>query len=575
MNKFLLTSLSVLTLAACINDVEDVQEPNTDSNYKTVYLPIQFVATGANVTRAGDASQEGTVAGSTESSFTTTNNLELYFYDEKGTDFDFLAKEGLNVVEDKGISLTWTKKDDNTFVSNYVLTLRMDENNIRPTQVVAVLNPHNVHDAEALEDESLDVFRKNVLKNSDHYSEAKDENGNIQEDMFTMTNSVYQDADGTIVYASPIDSDNFIESDTYNSMTDDEHLANAVPIYLERVVAKVTMEYNDQNFTEGADANAGTFTQKTSVSGADDGNYANGGAVTAVAKVMGWTIFNTLDRTYLEKSLDGFSATWTWNSSDLHRSYWSQPVTEYSLERQTLMWNSYRDQKGMLLPENTIWYPFENTLPNDTTDNNNREANTCVLVATQLTDSDGNPLQLSYWNNNYYGSISDLKAALKEGFGDQNVTVDDNVEICFQIDADEPYIVHPYIKGKYEETHELLEDAMLWGDGRCYYYQPISHLSVSGLNGIVRNHWYQLKLNSLSGLGTPIPAYDKNETGVPTVVPADETDPDNPQNPVTSDNIEIDPTRPEYPAGGDWNIKVVINIMPWIRHDNGVVKFYK
>jgi opacity protein-like surface antigen len=98
MNKFLLTSLSVLALAACINDVEDVQEPNTDSNYKTVYLPIQFVATGANVTRAGDASQEGTVAGSTESSFTTTNNLELYFYDEKGTDFDFLAEEGLNEV---------------------------------------------------------------------------------------------------------------------------------------------------------------------------------------------------------------------------------------------------------------------------------------------------------------------------------------------------------------------------------------------------------------------------------------------------------------------------------------------
>ena len=51
---------------------------------------------------------------------------------------------------------------------------------------------------------------------------------------------------------------------------------------------------------------------------------------------------------------------------------------------------------------------------------------------------------------------------------------------------------------------------MQWTDGDAYFYVPIKH-NVAGqdLEGVVRNHFYQLSVNSISGLGTPV--YDPSE----------------------------------------------------------------
>ena len=58
--------------------------------------------------------------------------------------------------------------------------------------------------------------------------------------------------------------------------------------------------------------------------------------------------------------------------------------------------------------------------------------------------------------------------------------------------------------------------------GRTYYYTPIKHLGKPGSiaeYGIVRNHSYQVELNSIKGFGTPV--YDPNKKIVP-VVPSDD-----------------------------------------------------
>jgi hypothetical protein len=59
-------------------------------------------------------------------------------------------------------------------------------------------------------------------------------------------------------------------------------------------------------------------------------------------------------------------------------------------------------------------------------------------------------------------------------------------------------------------------------EGKVYYYIPINHLGKVGSVaecGIVRNHWYKVTLNSITGLGTPV--YDKDKTIDPTT-PKDE-----------------------------------------------------
>ncbi len=58
--------------------------------------------------------------------------------------------------------------------------------------------------------------------------------------------------------------------------------------------------------------------------------------------------------------------------------------------------------------------------------------------------------------------------------------------------------------------------------GRTYYYTPIKHLGKKGSiaeYGIVRNHSYQVELNSIKGFGTPV--YDPDKDIVP-VVPSDD-----------------------------------------------------
>lgn len=58
--------------------------------------------------------------------------------------------------------------------------------------------------------------------------------------------------------------------------------------------------------------------------------------------------------------------------------------------------------------------------------------------------------------------------------------------------------------------------AKVWRDGQTYYYTDIRHLGQNANNvgygyyGVVRNHIYDISLNSVTGLGTPILNPDEN-----------------------------------------------------------------
>ena len=57
-----------------------------------------------------------------------------------------------------------------------------------------------------------------------------------------------------------------------------------------------------------------------------------------------------------------------------------------------------------------------------------------------------------------------------------------------------------------------------WTDGKCYYYVNVEHFGSDAYSvGIVRNHWYNLTINSIKGLGTPV------------FNPDEEIDPDKPE----------------------------------------------
>ena len=56
---------------------------------------------------------------------------------------------------------------------------------------------------------------------------------------------------------------------------------------------------------------------------------------------------------------------------------------------------------------------------------------------------------------------------------------------------------------------EGLDEGMQWTDGSSYFYVEVKHDAETDLSAVIRNHFYQLSVNSISGLGTPV--YDPSE----------------------------------------------------------------
>lgn len=94
--------------------------------------------------------------------------------------------------------------------------------------------------------------------------------------------------------------------------------------------------------------------------------------------------------------------------------------------------------------------------------------------------------------------------------------------------------------------------AKIYKDGNTYYYHEINHLNTEdktgqkGQFGVVRNHIYEVVLNSVYGMGTPV------------LTPEDGTDPDNWE--------DIIPQKPS----NEFYLGARINILSWRVVNNGV-----
>lgn len=121
----------------------------------------------------------------------------------------------------------------------------------------------------------------------------------------------------------------------------------------------------------------------------------------------------------------------------------------------------------------------------------------------------GHPITLDHENDKRYLSYLKLKSEEKlnfpEGyekafFKDKNGTRFSNVTegTAPSLDAD------------IDEVNALLRSiigAKVWEDGKTYYYTDLKHLGTkeqNGLYGVVRNHIYDVKINTITGLGTPV-----------------------------------------------------------------------
>ena len=385
-------------------------------------------------------------------------------------------------------------------ISNKVLVIDEHQGEL-PNQMVVVLNWTPNKDTYTLVE--LQAALTNHINNIDGTN------------YFVMSNAVYKDAAGD-VYATPLAITDFKE-------TAIEATNNPVQVYVERVAAKVRVKTpNDVTEHKFALLKAGGGEYKVKVEGVETQVYA---------KITGWELYNDYQESYLLKKIEGLPAYndefngFYWNSPSNHRSYWAKSLTGFN---DTLSYNSITGYPNLK-------YCGENT--NSPLDGDDRTLRTQVVLKAEL-QANGQPIEIARWHGNDYIGKENLIIAVTNTLVNtyytrtldpvdstyiyNPITTNDLKTVVGSTLGEEEYEVYVQLKENTEKWYKrngsdfavitcenlnnelkgIIGEALLYEGGKTYYFTDIKHLGNT--YGVVRNHIYDININSITGLGTPV-----------------------------------------------------------------------
>lgn len=347
-----------------------------------------------------------------------------------------------------------------------------------------------------------------------------------------MSSARYFDASGNDKLKTSLTTMNLIEG------------GDAVNIKLDRIAAKVTVK-------SAENAKFDSFKLSYGVYGAKDFEFnILSWEVTAIEK-NGYLIKSFGDNTFslLNAELDG----WTiWNVKESFVSHWAHSVSwntstdnypkgytltgDYSLDYPVL--NNISNNIGSTI------YCHETTRPKDVYATDNAVAS-LVIIGKYGCSELPNDVTFYQYDSKIHTSDDLIKLFLdKQKFlYDSNgklitrltPSVIDNFELAMQGNGIPDNLVTLQLKentqlvgqfrdkeGKQYLDKDIINNALtvelgyaeMYKDGKCYFIVPIRNntvgnpTSVTGSYGLVRNHHYNITINSISGLGTGIASED-------------------------------------------------------------------
>lgn len=295
--------------------------------------------------------------------------------------------------------------------------------------------------------------------------------------------------------------------------------ASADPIYVERVVAKVDVKKPGDG----------------SLTVAEGGVYA-GDKVTFAGTGLGWVLNVTNKNTVPVRNVSGLD-TWKGYSSiganfvgtanaigsKWSRIYWAQDVnydvTSADFNVYTAntapVWGGYSDGSSTVVPQ----YCLENTAPATSCN----EANTTSVLIKAKYDIDGDAATTSsFFIMDKVANAMDTETLLAKvesllSIGDV-LSINPDAPAGYYKTAEEFNTLFTGYKFTLENATAIGE-IRYYKDGECYYYTiPVKHFTdivytpgetISdethlGRYGVVRNNWYEININSVSGPGEPV-----------------------------------------------------------------------
>ncbi len=499
---FLLPLFAALTFTGCSSD-EEVINQEASGNKEYGYVAVNIVQPTSISKR--DASS-GFEYGSNEENEAKTG---LFFiFDDSGNKVGN-AKEVVLSGEGTGNSPEVER------IYNAVLVIDGLDGN-KPTttkQIVCILNAPS-----GLTDTSISTLSDLEGQIAD-YSISNP-------GAFIMTNSVYKD-NGTKVLGTTILDENIVNSA-------EAALNNPVDIYVERVVAKVRANSTASFDNQGASITVGGETQ------------------TLTIKVTGIEIANIAQTSYLFKNITDINKEWTWVwDATNKRSYWETIPAAMTYGNKSYE-NIVNDSK----PESGDFNINNVTSFSQYIQPNTSEQKTAVLVTAELYNGT-DPYDFVYLRGGYFtpkgalGLIADYVAnngywkKTESGYSQLDIpdfkwenkidnpalTWLESYEVVARVnDGIEMYKKdgNNYTAVDLSDVNSLLSGdadnhpyvAQYYKDGKCYYFVNIDQSSVAGAgvkahtyDGVVRNHIYDLTLNSIKGIGTPV--FDPKDVIIP------------------------------------------------------------
>ena len=517
LSRFLVGTLACTLFAACSNEENSAINSGQEEGQLS-YVAVNIVNANPTGSRVdGGEYEDG------KGPENTITKARFYLFDADGNPYTVTTNEadgaetGSNYVDITTLKDQGKDEPNVESIKKGVLVFKGTTTEL-PTSIVAVLNPP----ATLTGSKSLSDLQTAIADYSSTTS-------------FVMSNSVYA-SEGTEVVATDI------VGKVAQSQPDAE--ANPVDIYVERVLAKVRVTFSNAD-------------KENQYKVSEDGEPA------VFAKILGWAVTRTADKSNLLKDIDpawdDMTLGFTWNDEPFHRSYWAKTAATVTLEKKSQD-EIINDQKPAT-PEGATNISVQRYCQ----ENTKADEHTEVVVVAQLVNEEGNPnpiykyfgeehdseediltLIANKYNNVYYtrtGGTS-LPGGGTEYEYESFITPDnihfeattpetggEDYEAIAQLDDDALdgvtiYIENPDYTGSNEKYIELADaeatineelaknPAQIATEGYVYYYTPIKHLGTTtgstGEYGVVRNHIYDVTITDIKGYGTPIFDPDKD-----------------------------------------------------------------
>lgn len=507
MKRYLIIALAALSFAACAEKINDGMSPEQTGEIEQSFIAINLMSSelDTRVNTDTPSLEDGDAAER------VVKTVHFFFY-RQGAPFAVNAAGnapggGRNWLQATNPTFTEDLDKDNISAYSNVMLVLNNYKGQYPDQIVAVINWNPAKDVYTLADLRTTLSQ---LQGND--------NG------FVMSNSVYKSGE-SVIDATPI-------SGTYETAALAEQ--NPIDIYVERIAAKVKV-----NTPATSDSDWDAVNKRFDTGESSD--FITLGEKKVYVQIQNWSLYNARNQSNLVKSINpGWtdeSLGLTWNDSPRFRSYWAY-ADNFAPEGTYANGNVFNWDAGNALGSAT--YCGENTAPLT-------EERTKLVLKGKLVDADGNAFELVKWNGQEMVEVENLKKAVAAQLqylvysytesGTEKVysSITDSDIQCISGTLDsapagvEAYEVYFQLTTTAEgkkwaiksgetwtpkdasQINTYLIDnipaAMVYASGQTYYYIDIKHLGTAEKGaeyGIVRNHIYDIVIESIKGYGTPV-----------------------------------------------------------------------